>query len=109
MHIARAIRRRDWRPNVYFHVIMRGNNRANVYNDEQDKYHLMRFIGEAHQRFKFTMVAFCIMSNHFHLLIRSEEELSKIMAVSTAAIVIIIPNGIGMWAVFINEGITPKR
>ncbi|WP_432354380.1 transposase [Sporosarcina sp. A2] len=59
---------------------MRGNNRANVYNDEQDKYHLMRCIGEAHQRFQFTMVAFCIMSNHFHLLIQSEDELSKIMA-----------------------------
>ena len=78
--IARAIRKRDWRPNVYFHVIMRGNNRANVYNDEQDKYHLMRCIGEAHQRFQFTIVAFCIMSNHFHILIRSEDELSKIMA-----------------------------
>jgi len=59
---------------------MRGNNRANVYNDEQDKYHLMRCIGEAHQRFQFTIVAFCIMSNHFHILIQSKDELSKIMA-----------------------------
>lgn len=59
---------------------MRGNNRANVYNDEQDKYHLMRCIGEARERFDFTIVAFCIMSNHFHLLIQSEDELSRIMA-----------------------------
>lgn len=59
---------------------MRGNNRANVYNDEQDKYHLMRCIAEAHQRFQFTIVAFCIMSNHFHILIQSKDELSKIMA-----------------------------
>lgn len=59
---------------------MRGNNRTNIYNDKQDKYHLMRCIGEARERFEFTMVAFCIMTNHFHLLIRSEDELSRIMS-----------------------------
>ena len=64
--IARAIGKRDWR--------------SNVYNDEQDKYHLMHCIGEAHQQFESIIVAFCIMSNHFHILIKSKEKLSKIMA-----------------------------
>lgn len=73
-------RKRDWRPNVYSHVVMRGNNRANVYKDDQDKYHLMRCIGEAHQQYRFMIAAFCIMSNHFHLLIQSEDDLSLIMA-----------------------------
>jgi len=65
---------------MYYHVVMRGNNRAAVYNDHDDKYHLMRCIGEAHHQFRFTISAFCIMSNHFHLLIRSEDDLGKIMA-----------------------------
>ncbi|REB08871.1 transposase [Sporosarcina sp. BI001-red] len=71
--------RRNWRPGAYFHVVMRGNNRANIYNDSQDKYHLMRCIEDAHTRYPFTIVAFCIMSNHFHILMKSEEDLSKIM------------------------------
>ncbi|MHA6261488.1 transposase [Sporosarcina sp. CAU 1771] len=79
-NITRSIRRRDWHPSVYFHVTMRGNNRENIYEDEQDKYHLMRCFGEAHQRFDFTIIAFCIMSNHYHILIQSKDELSKIMA-----------------------------
>ncbi|WP_431312514.1 transposase [Sporosarcina jeotgali] len=58
---------------------MRGNNRANIYNDPQDKYHLMRCIEDAYTRCPFTIMAFCIMSNHFHILMKSEEDLSKIM------------------------------
>ena len=37
-------------------------------------------LDRAHQRFQFAIVAFCIMSNHFHILIRSKDEQSKIMA-----------------------------
>lgn len=71
--------RRNWRPGAYFHVVMRGNNRFNIYMDTQDKYHLMRCIHDADTRYPFTIVAFCIMSNHFHILMKSEEDLSKIM------------------------------
>lgn len=58
---------------------MRGNNRSDIYNDPEDKYHLMRCIHDAYTRYSFTIVAFCIMSNHFHILMKSEEDLSKIM------------------------------
>ena len=71
--------KRNWRPGAYFHVVMRGNNRANIYNDPQDKYHLMHCIEDAYTRYPFTIVAFCIMSNHLHILMKSEENLSKIM------------------------------
>lgn len=72
-------RKRNWRPGAYYHVIMRGNNRANVYNDDQDKYHLMRCLADAHERFRFRILAYCVMSNHYHILITSDDELSKIM------------------------------
>ena len=40
----------------------------------------MRCIGHAYIEYRFTLVAFCIiMTNHYHLLIRSEDDLSKIM------------------------------
>ncbi len=72
-------RKRNWQPGTYYHVIMRGNNRSNVYNDELDKYHLMRCIEDAHERYPLTILAFCIMSNHFHILMKSDDDLSIIM------------------------------
>lgn len=72
-------RKRNWRPDVYFHVTMRGNNRQNIYCTNEDMYHLMRIIHHAYQEYPFSIIAFCIMTNHYHLLIRSEDDLSKIM------------------------------
>lgn len=39
----------------------------------------MRYIHDAHTRYPFTIVAFCNMSNHFHILMKSVEDLSEIM------------------------------
>lgn len=72
-------RKRNWRPDAYYHVVMRGNNRENIFATNEDMYHLMRTIGHAHNDYRFSIMAFCIMTNHYHLLIRSEDELSKIM------------------------------
>ncbi|WP_233189638.1 transposase [Sporosarcina sp. P7] len=74
-----ARRKRNWRPSVYYHVVMRGNNRQNIYSTEEDMLHLMRCIGHASIDYHFTVVAFCIMTNHYHILIQSEDNLSKIM------------------------------
>ena len=72
-------RKRNWQPNAYYHIVMRGNNRQNIFSTEEDMFHLMRCIGHAYEQYRFTLVAFCIMTNHYHLLIRSEDDLSKIM------------------------------
>lgn len=36
-------------------------------------------MSHAAERYRLVLIAFCIMTNHFHLLIRSEDDLSKIM------------------------------
>lgn len=72
-------RKRDWRPNVFYHVVMRGNNRHYIFRTDEDMYHLIRIISQALQDFRFSLAAFCIMTNHYHLLIRSEDDLAKIM------------------------------
>ncbi|WP_085132850.1 transposase [Sporosarcina ureae] len=74
-----ARRKRNWRPNANYHVVMRGNNRQNIYNTEDDMWHLMRCIGHASIYYQFTIFAFCIMTNHYHILLQSEDSLSKIM------------------------------
>ena len=76
-----ARQKRNWHPSAYFHVIMRGNNRANIYDTREDQMNLMRAFNYAYDKYSYTMLAYCVMSNHFHLLIRSEHvDLSKVMA-----------------------------
>lgn len=74
-------RKRHWYPSGYFHVIMRGNNRQWIFKNAEDMQQLLRAIDYARDLYSFTIVAFCIMNNHYHLLIRSPEvPLYKIMA-----------------------------
>ena len=74
-------RKRNWHPAGWFHVIMRGNNRQRIFTTHEDMLALFRTIDEARERYSFTIIAFCFMTNHYHLLIRSPEvPLDKIMA-----------------------------
>mgnify|MGYP003367570016 CR=1 FL=1 len=71
---------RFWHPNVFFHVVMRGNNRQYIFNDRSDINELFRVFSYVYDKHPFTIISYCIMSNHYHLLLRSSEvPLSKIM------------------------------
>lgn len=72
--------KRFWHPQLFFHVIMRGNNRQNIFNNYIDMNELFRIFGYVYDRYNITIVSYCIMTNHYHLLIRSSDvPLSKIM------------------------------
>ncbi|WP_392454548.1 transposase [Chryseomicrobium aureum] len=74
-------KKRAFQPNHFYHCIMRGNNRHNVYPTDLDMLELTRSFELAHERYPFQIVAYCFMSNHYHILIREEHgNLSKIMA-----------------------------
>ena len=66
-------RKRNWYPGGWFHVIMRGNNRGYIYQNHEDMLALYACIDEARDRYEFTIIAYCFMTNHYHLLIRSPE------------------------------------
>lgn len=75
-------KKRIWSPYHFNHVVMRGNNRQNIFNTPQDIHEFFRIIYYTYHKYPFTLVAYCIMSNHYHLLIRSPEvPLGKIMAI----------------------------
>jgi len=66
--------------NGIYHIIMRGINRQVLFETDQD---CTRFI-ETLQRYKeickYKLYAYCLMSNHVHLLIREcEEPLETVM------------------------------
>ena len=76
-----ARKSRKWHPDLYNHVIMRGNNRGNIYGNRADFNAFFRALCYANDKYPFTILAYCVMSNHYHLLIRSPEvHLGKVMS-----------------------------
>ncbi|WP_391120217.1 transposase [Psychrobacillus sp. L3] len=74
--------RRIWQPEIYYHVTMRGNNRQNIFLNDGDFALFFRALYKTNLKYPFTIIAYCVMNNHYHLLIRSPEvPLSNIMAI----------------------------
>lgn len=65
---------RPWRiqyGGAYYHVLSRGNEGRNIFFDDGDRKLFLRTIGETADRFKVDVFAFVLMSNHYHLLLRT--------------------------------------
>ena len=66
-----------------FHVMMRGINHQNIFEDTEDYYQFINTLDRMRVRYddegnpcgsNCTYYAYCLMNNHFHLLIREREE-----------------------------------
>ena len=53
-----------------YHVINRGNGRAQIFHEPGDYRRFIALIGEAQARIELELFAACLMPNHFHLLVR---------------------------------------
>jgi REP element-mobilizing transposase RayT len=67
-------------PGLVFHVISRGNGRQNVFLEDADFRRFLDLLAKVKERTPFDLFAYCLMPNHFHLLIRvGRFEISRIM------------------------------
>ena len=55
---------------LIYHVIARGNNRQNVFHKEGDFKAFLQALADLKQRRPFELFGYCLMSNHFHLLLK---------------------------------------
>jgi putative transposase len=55
---------------LIYHVINRGNNRQIVFHKDADFAAFLDALGDLKQRKPFDLYGYCLMSNHFHLLLR---------------------------------------
>jgi REP element-mobilizing transposase RayT len=60
-------------PGAIYHVINRGNQRGNIFKDDQDRQRLLGTLGEACAKTEWQIHAWCLMRNHFHLVIETPE------------------------------------
>jgi len=67
-------------PGAYYHVILRGNARQDIFTDDTDRYRFYLLLQEGTERFGHRIHAFCLMTNHVHLVVQvADIPLSKIM------------------------------
>ncbi len=56
-----------------YHVTSRGNGREDIYLDDSDRELFMVVLGEACGLFNWSVHAWCLMSNHYHLLVETPD------------------------------------
>ena len=57
-----------------YHVMLRGINRQDIFHDEEDYLRFLSVVRECKERSEFELYAYCLMSNHIHLLIKAGKE-----------------------------------
>jgi putative transposase len=58
-------------PGGVYHVIARGNERASIYRDDADRFAFLRVLARVVNRFGWRCHAYCLMSNHYHLVVET--------------------------------------
>ena len=61
----------------YYHVFNRGVGRERIFRDEENYLYLLRLVGERSKDFLISVIAYCLMPNHYHFLFRQDGDRSE--------------------------------
>jgi putative transposase len=72
---------------LVYHALNRGNNRADVFGGDDDRVAFLEALAKTKERYPFRLFGYCLMTNHFHLLLRPEpgQSISRILQSLTIA------------------------
>src|SRR5271168_1345006 len=56
-----------------YHVMHRGDRREAVFEDDQDRQRFLETVSEACQKTAWQIHAYCLMRNHFHLVVETPQ------------------------------------
>jgi len=56
-------------PGAWYHVACRGNQRLNIFGDDQDRKRFLKALKESTEVFNVEVHCYVLMSNHFHFLV----------------------------------------
>ncbi len=66
---------RPWRieyEGALYHLLSRGNDRNDIFADDEDRISFLDTVGEMSERFAIDIFAYVLMDNHYHLLVRTQ-------------------------------------
>jgi len=55
----------------YYHVMSRGNRRELIFKDDVDRQNFLGLLERQHDRRGWNVLAYCLMTNHYHLLVHT--------------------------------------
>lgn len=67
-------RRRQLSDSGIYHAMLRGNNRQDIFLDEDDYRRFLRSLEVVKELSDCCVLAYCLMTNHVHLVIQTQEE-----------------------------------
>ncbi len=71
-----------YKTNCYYHIYNRGNWKEKIYRSEKDYKVFVNLMFEYIKPTRLKLIAYCLMPNHFHLIIKNgtkKKEISKFM------------------------------
>ena len=60
-------------PGAIYHLMNRGDRREPIFKDDEDRQRFLGTLGEACVKTGWQVHAYCLMSNHFHLVIETPQ------------------------------------
>jgi REP element-mobilizing transposase RayT len=63
---------------TFYHVLSRGNEKREIFRDQKDYPRFLEDMGKMVGRFKLEIHAYVLMGNHYHLLLRTKEQISPV-------------------------------
>ena len=67
-------------PNCFYHITSRGDDRKKIFSNETDFRKFLAYLKKAKEKFNFYLYAYCLLDNHYHLLLETgQANLSQIM------------------------------
>lgn len=58
-------------PGAFYHITSRGNERKDVFKSRRDREKFLEYLDSATERYDARIHAFCLMNNHYHLLLET--------------------------------------
>lgn len=57
-----------------YHIMLRGINQQLIFEDEEDHIKFLQIVGDYKAVSGYKILAYCLMGNHIHILIKEEKE-----------------------------------
>ena len=58
-------------PGAFYHVMHRGNDGKDIFKSNRDREKFLEYVGKAVERYDIKIHSYCLMTNHYHLLIET--------------------------------------
>ena len=68
-------------PNNYYHIYNRGAHKVIIFRNDRDYMFLLKLVKEQAKKCNITVIAYCLMDNHYHFVLRQngDIEISQFM------------------------------